>query len=73
MAGKSLAESTFRQQLDVAVIDAATGSGQNAKGAADEENMHFNPSATTHIKPGNILVVLGSRGMIERLRREGCS
>ena len=76
LAGKSLSESNFRQQFDaivIAVIDAQNDSGDAAAGAADEEDMHFNPSATTRIEPGNILVVLGSRDMIERLRLEGCS
>lgn len=63
LAGKSLAESNFRQQFDaivIAVIDGATG------------DMRFNPSAHDEISTTDILIVLGSQEMIERLRREGC-
>jgi len=64
LAGRSLSESQFRQRFDtivVAVLDSATS------------DMAFNPSASTVLKPGDILIVLGSRDMITRLIREGCS
>lgn len=77
LAGKSLAESDFRQQFDaivIAIIDPKDDDSRQAQnGAVDESDMQFNPKATTRIEPGNILVVLGSQDMIERLRREGCS
>ena len=64
LAGKSLAESNFRQQFDavvVAVIDEESG------------NMQFNPSAETRLKPGDVLIVLGSQDMISRLETVGCT
>ncbi len=64
LAGKTLAESNFRQQFDaivVAIIDDAT------------EETKFNPSPNDRIKPGDVLIVLGNDQMIARLRREGCT
>lgn len=63
IAGKSLAESHFRQQFDAIVIAILDG---------ETSEMHFNPSARTEITPGDILIVLGSEEMIDRLRNEGC-
>ena len=63
LAGKSLAQSNFRQQFDaivVAVIENETG------------EMRFNPSAHHQIEAGDVLIVLGSQEMIQRLRRAGC-
>jgi len=64
VSGKTLSESQFRQRFDaivVAIMDAGT------------QNMEFNPSSTVVIKPDDLLIVLGSGEMIERLRTEGCS
>lgn len=64
LAGKSLAESHFRQQFDaivIAVIDAET------------DEMRFNPSPHDKIEAGDVLVVLGSTEMIRRLNIEGCT
>ncbi len=63
LAGKSLAESQFRQQFDVVVITII-------KGASGE--MTFNPGPSHQIEAGDILIVLGSQEMISRLAREGC-
>ena len=59
LVGKSLAESHFRQEFDlivIAVIDGATG------------EMRFNPSARDAIQAQDILIVLGHREVIQRLR-----
>ncbi len=64
IAGRTLSESQFRQRFDamvVAIMDNATLS------------MDFNPGPTVVIKPNDLLIVLGSGEMIDRLRREGCS
>lgn len=64
VAGRTLSESQFRQRFDaivVAIMDGAT------------RMMEFNPSPTIVLKPDDLLIVLGSGEMIERLRREGCS
>ena len=63
LAGKSLAESQFRQQFDVVVITII-------KGASGE--MAFNPGPSHQIEASDILIVLGSQEMISRLAREGC-
>ncbi len=63
LAGKSLAESQFRQQFDVVVIAII-------KGASGE--MAFNPGPNHQIEAGDILIVLGSQEMISRLSRDGC-
>ena len=64
IADCSLAESNFRQEFNtivVAILDAQT------------DRMQFNPSASSVIKAGDTLIVLGSQDMIDRLRKEGCS
>ena len=63
LAGKSLAESQFRQQFDVVVITII-------KGGSGE--MAFNPGPDHQIDAGDILIVLGSQEMIGRLSEEGC-
>ncbi len=63
LAGKSQAESQFRQQFDVVVIAII-------KGASGE--MAFNPGLSHQIEAGDILIVLGSQEMISRLSYEGC-
>ncbi len=64
LAGKTLAESKFRQQFDAIVIASLERTG---------DGMNFNPSADTMINEGDILIVLGSRAMIERLKEIGCA
>lgn len=64
MAGHSLAESNFRQKFNTIVVAILT---------SQTDEMLFNPSATSVISPGDILIVLGSQDMIDRLRNEGCS
>ena len=57
--GKSLAQSSFRQQFDlivIAVIDGAT------------REMRFNPNAQDAIQAQDILIVLGHSEVIQRLR-----
>lgn len=64
IAGRTLSESQFRQRFDaivVAIMDSVT------------QDMDFNPSPTVVIKPDDLLIVLGSGEMIDRLRSEGCS
>ena len=64
IADCTLAESNFRQQFNtivVAILDGQTN------------RMQFNPSASSVIKAGDILIVLGSSDMINRVRNEGCS
>ncbi len=59
IVGKSLSESHFRQEFDlivIAAIDGATG------------EMRFNPSAQDAIRAQDILIVLGRREVIQRLR-----
>lgn len=63
LAGKSLAEARFRQQFDAIVITIIKGS----TGA-----MKFNPGPKDRIEAGDVLIVLGSQEMIQRLEREGC-
>lgn len=64
LAGKTLAESDFRQRFDAVVIGILDS-------ASDE--MRFNPSPKDKLKTGDILLVLGNNEMIKRLREEGCS
>ena len=64
LAGKTLAESNFRQRFDAVVIGILDGSSNDLK---------FNPSPRDKLKEGDILVVLGSNEMIQRLRSEGCT
>ncbi len=64
LAGKSLKESSFRQQFDaivVAVMDGKTN------------GMSFNPGPDEIINAGDTLIVMGSTEMISRLRLEGCA
>ena len=64
IANHTLAESNFRQEFNtivVAILDSQT------------DRMQFNPSASSVIKAGDTLIVLGSQDMIDRLRNEGCS
>ena len=63
LAGKSLAESQFRQQFDVVVITII-------KGASGE--MKFNPGPDHRIEAGDILIVLGTKEMISHLSNDGC-
>jgi voltage-gated potassium channel len=63
IAGKTLADSKFRQQFDaivVSIIDGVT------------RNMLFNPESNVVMKAGDVLIVLGSGEMVERLRTGGC-
>ena len=62
--GRSLAQAQFRQQFD-AVVVALIG--------AEAGEMKFNPSANDLISAGDVLIVLGSHEMIERLREDGCT
>ncbi len=64
LAGRSLAESNFRQQFDAVVI--ALIDPRN-------DEVQFNPGAHARIQAGNVLVVLGDQTMIKRLREEGCT
>lgn len=64
LAGRTLAESNFRQRFDAVVIGVLDGGTDDLK---------FNPSPRDKIKAGDILVVLGSNEMITRLRVEGCT
>lgn len=64
IAGKSLADSSFRQQFDAIVIAVMDG---------ETQEMRFNPTAHDKIHVSDILIVLGSQEMIERLRREGAN
>lgn len=61
--GRSLAECQFRQIFDAIVIALVSPEG---------EQMRFNPKPTHQIKAGDVLIVLGSKEMITRLRVEGC-
>lgn len=63
LAGQSLAESNFRQQFDavvIGIIDADTG------------DMTFNPTASSRIEAGDILIVLGSSEIIGARREKVC-
>lgn len=63
LAGKTLAESNFRQQFEAVVIgmiDTDTGA------------MTFNPSPSERIRAGNILIVLGDSASIDVLREKIC-
>lgn len=61
--GSSLARSNFRKRFDaivVAIMEART------------QDMRFNPDPRAKLRSGDVLIVLGSREMVERLRAEGC-
>jgi voltage-gated potassium channel len=64
LAGRTLAESQFRQQFEAVVI---------AVIKPDEDDMNFNPRAQMKIQAGDILIVLGNPEMIHRLEQEGCT
>lgn len=64
LAGQSLAESNFRQQFDavvIGIIDAKTN------------EMTFNPTPSTRIEAGDILIVLGDSNVIKTLREKVCT
>lgn len=63
LAGKTLVESNFRQAYDIIVVA--------VKGEA--EGWRYNPSAQEALRPGDILIVLGDRDRIARLRRAATS
>ena len=63
LAGKTLAESNFRQQFDaivIGIIDADTGT------------MSFNPAPSERIDAGDIFIVLGETDVIDALRKRVC-
>lgn len=64
LAGRTLAESNFRQQFKAVVV---------AVIEPDEDDMNFNPGADMKIQAGDILIVLGDPGMIQRLEAKGCT
>ena len=64
LAGKTLAKARFRQHFEtivLAVIQGETG------------ETRFNPSPHDSINAGDILIVMGSQGMIDILVAEGCT
>lgn len=63
LAGKTLAESNFRQQFEAIVIGIIDG---------DAGTMSFNPSPTSPIRAGDILIVLGESDWIDRLQESVC-
>lgn len=64
VANQSLAESNLRQEYNTIVVGIVD---------AESDRMLFNPSAASIVKAGDILIVLASQDMIDRLRNEGCS
>ncbi len=62
--GRSLAESDFRNRFNAVVIALLN---------EDTGQWRFNPTPTAPMDAGDILIVLGDRDMIERLRSEGCA
>ena len=64
LAGRTLAESKFRQQFEAVVV---------AVIEPDEDDMNFNPGADMKIQVGDILIVLGNPEMIRRLEQVGCT
>lgn len=60
--GRTLAQANFRQRFD-AIVTALVR----------DEDLRFNPGPHDRIEAGDVLIVLGSSEMIERLRREGCA
>jgi voltage-gated potassium channel len=64
LAGKSLAESNFRQRFDAVVV---------ALIHAGSDEMSFNPGPQIKIGGGDILIVLGNKEMITALRDHGCA
>ncbi|MEF8815930.1 MAG: potassium channel protein [Salinibacter sp.] len=63
LAGKTLAESNFRQEFEAIVIGIID---------ADTDAMTFNPSPTERIDAGDILIVLGETDVIDALRKRVC-
>lgn len=63
LAGKSLAESNLRKNFDAIVVSIMDGKTLEMK---------FNPDANDCINAGDTLIVLGSREMIGKLRKDGC-
>lgn len=63
LAGKTLKQVDFRQSWETIVIAMIKNSDQK---------MHFYPKPDDLIEHEDILIVLGSVGMIERLANEGC-
>lgn len=63
LAGQSLAESNFRQQFDAVVIGIIS---------AETGDMTFNPTPSSRIGPGDILIVLGDSDVIQTLREQVC-
>lgn len=61
--GETLAGSTFRQQFDAVVIGIID---------SDTREMKFHPGPSDLIEAGDILIVIGDREMIRRLRDQGC-
>ena len=59
LAGKSLVESNFRQRYDTIVVAVRS----------QKEGWRYNPSAQLVLHAGDVLVVLGDRERIQRLRR----
>ncbi len=64
LAGKTLADSRFRQNFESIVIAVIKES---------EETMRFNPGPHERIDAGDILIVIGSSKMTARLEAEACS
>ncbi len=62
--GASLAESDFRNRFNAVVIAFLN---------EDTGRWRFNPSPTVPMEAGDILIVLGDRDMVGRLRSEGCA
>ena len=75
LAGRTLAESHFRQQFDAIVIAIVKHAGGADPGDAldGDGRLRFNPSPNDRIEAGDVLIVLGSNEMIRRLQREGCT
>lgn len=63
LAGKTLAESRFRQAYDLIVV------GVRRAGASE---MRFNPPASLRLEAGDVLVVLGTEHRFALLQRDGC-
>ncbi|WP_397547550.1 potassium channel family protein [Rhodothermus marinus] len=63
LAGKTLAESNFRQHYNAIVV--AIVDGQTSE-------IRYNPGADARLQAGDILIVLGIPEAIEKLQREGC-
>ena len=64
LAGKTLVGSQFRQHFETVVL-----------AVWDEKRgeLKYNPSPDTTLQAGDVLIVIGSGAMIDRLRRKGCT